>query len=83
MHTASPFDVYRTNQYIFRYEISTEFNYINQLRAMKKGREETFFQRQILDSCQRLRQFRIYPQTQDNFPVFLPLAMILEIQTDL
>lgn len=45
---------------------------------MKKGGKGTFFQWQILDSCQRLRQFRIYPQTQDNFPVFLPLAMILE-----
>lgn len=53
MHTASPFDVYRTNQYIFRYEISTEFNYINQLRAMKKGGKGTFFQRQILDSSQQ------------------------------
>lgn len=53
MHTASPFDVYRTNQYIFRYEISTEFNYINQLRAMEKGGKGTFFQRQILDSSQQ------------------------------
>lgn len=41
------------HSYKLFYKILSEFNYINQLRAMKKGGKGTFFQRQLLDNTQQ------------------------------